>query len=156
MVHRSDPTTRHKHALEECETHVLTSNCGSPLKIAFQMDQWRLSSEKWWSNIYPAEFVRHWTSLRILLLPDLSLLPHPAQAHLFLPKAYLHGSSRFFFTGVILGDTFAANYMTSFSKRQRSNNQLGSGLVSSYCMMPKKGSNNGDNVRDCRNSNLTI
>lgn len=34
-------------------------NCGSPLNAGFQLDQWILSSDKWWNNTHPDKFGRH-------------------------------------------------------------------------------------------------
>lgn len=52
------------------------------------------------------------------MFPDLSLLPHAAQAHPFLLMVCVDGSSKSFLRGVLLWDTFAANDMESFSKRK--------------------------------------
>lgn len=130
------------------------NNCGSPLNIGLQQDHWRVSSEKWQDNTHPDKSLK--TSLKILMCPDLFLLPHAAQAHPLLLMVCADGSSKIFLSDILLWDTFAANYMASFSKRQRSHIQLWSGLVTSYCVIPKTGCNNGGNVRDWYNSNLTI
>lgn len=137
MVHRSHPTTRHKHVQEVFEKLVLWATVAHPSTQSFHCVHE--------DSVQRSDGVTH----NLLSLSDtrllwgyscslISLLCHPAQAHLLLPKAYVDGSSTTFLSGLLLWDIFAANYMASFSKRQRSNNQPGSGWVTSYYVIPVK------------------
>lgn len=90
-----------------------------------------------------------------ILLHDPSPLPHSAWTHLFLPNASPMDphellSLVYYFEAPLQQVTWHN------SARDKGPRQLGSELPTSYRMIPTKASNNGDNVRDRHNSNLTI